>query len=207
MLIVVPSTADHNQTTGNPTWLHTAAHTPTIRKILVSVAVVIFMLTCRNAQADTFGTTPIKYVTWNGVQWSGYIQNIVVQASFNLNGVVNLGTSVIDPDFHHVENGTQDQPTDRRANYMDYVSNDGGHWRATIQAHNDGTARFFHCPQNSVPPNTYNIGACHYDTIINFLTWDGTCLTGTLNGFTMPASGNDPGSPVNVTFQPIPCKH
>ena len=143
--------------------------------------------------ADTFGTIQIKYVTWDGTKWAAAIQDITRQADFNIIGI-QVGFNVIDPDFQHVEVEGQDTDPVRRSDHMDYIANDGSNWSCKIHAHSDGSINFEHWPQG---------GGSHDDTVINFRTWDGTCLQGTLHNFAPP--GDSDSVPVNITFASFPC--
>ena len=147
--------------------------------------------------ADTFGTIAIEYVTWDGSEWSGYIQDITRQADISIVGI-EVGYIVIDPDFKHVARNPAQQNPERRSNYLDYIANDGSNWRCWIHAHNDGSIEFEHRSSNDLDDSD----AARKGAVINFRTWDKTCLEGTLHEFEVPGQGS---SPVDITFTPIAC--
>jgi len=113
-----------------------------------------------------------------------------------INGM-EVAHSVIDPDFTSTSRDPNHDRPVRRDNYITYLADNGTHWKAYINAHQDGSINFKHCPENS--------NDCHPDVHIRFRTWDGTCRQGTLHNFQVPADGKDPGSTVNITFEVIPC--
>jgi hypothetical protein len=170
-----------------------------MKYVLVMCLAMAFLISGKAVWAanDIFGTTPIKYVTWDGTQWSATIQDITLQTTIGINGI-EVGHTITDPDFRHVENGTKDSDPLRRSDYMDYIADNGTHWRAWIHTH-DHNIEFEHCPESG----DHNHHGCHSDTIINFRTWDGTCERGTLHP--IPTPGPTDSVPVNITFQPIPC--
>lgn len=172
-----------------------------LKRATMAAAVVLLLSANNRVSADTWGTLQIKYVTWDGTQWTATIQNIVRQAKYGINNI-EVGHSIIDPDFKHYENGNKDTDPQRQSDHIDYIADNGTDWTAKIHT-KDGVAYWEHCPHPS--------GSCHYDPDkkgpyghIRFQTWDGTCLQGTLQPLG-PVPDKDPGTPVNITFESIPC--